>query len=145
MNITCAHCIATNRIPADKNHLQAKCGKCKNTIYSSTPINLSDESFYPFIERNDLPVIVDFWASWCGPCQNMAPIFNQLAQATSNILFAKVNTEQAQQIATDANIRSIPTLIYFYKGQELDRISGGLNEIQLKQWIMQCIQKQQNQ
>lgn len=139
MNITCAHCFATNRIPDNRDHQEAGCGKCKKTIYSPIPINLTNDSFYPFIERNDLPLIVDFWASWCGPCQNMAPIFNKVAQATDTILFAKVNTEQAQKVAAEANIRSLPTLIFFHLGKEIDRISGGLNEMQMKQWVIQCL------
>ena len=141
MNIVCACCLTTNRIPDDKEHTVAKCGKCQKSIYSPLPINLNDNTFYPFVERNDLPVIVDFWASWCGPCQNMAPIFNKVAQQSSNLLFTKVNTEQAQKVSADASIRSIPTLIFFHRGQEVDRISGGLGEAQLKQWVITNINK----
>ena len=141
MNIVCAACFTTNRIPDDKNYTDAKCGKCQQKVYSATPIALLDHTFDAFIEKNHLPVIVDFWASWCGPCQHMAPIFTRVAQQSESILFAKVETEKAQQIAGDANIRSIPTLIFFYQGREIDRISGGLNEMQLKQWIMQTINK----
>ena len=109
--------------------------------YSATPIELTDNSFYRYIEKNDLPVIVDFWASWCGPCQAMAPGFNSVAKQSEELLFAKVNTEQARQVSADAAIRSIPTLIFFLHGKEINRVSGGLSESQLKSWIMQCLQK----
>ena len=141
MNIVCANCFTTNRVAEDKDHSQALCGKCRNNVYNSTPIPLTGNTFYPFIERNDLPIIVDFWASWCAPCRNMAPIFNKVAHNSPSILFAKVDTEQVQSIAADANIRSLPTMVFFYKGKELDRISGGLNEAQMKQWIIGCVQK----
>ncbi|WP_111979176.1 thioredoxin TrxC [Algibacillus agarilyticus] len=141
MNIVCASCFTTNRIPDDRDHALAKCGKCQKGVYSAKPVALSDTTFYPFIERNDLPIVIDFWASWCGPCQNMAPIFERVSTESSQLLFAKVNTEQAQKISADAGIRSIPTLIFFYKGQEIDRVSGGLAEPQMKQWLMQAYNK----
>jgi len=141
MKIVCGQCFTSNRIPDDKDHTLGKCGKCHQKVYRGLPVELGNNTFSAFIERNDLPVVVDFWASWCGPCQSMAPIYNKVALASPSILFAKVNTEKMQQIAANANIRSLPTLAFFYQGKEIDRISGGLNEIQMKQWLMQCSQK----
>ncbi|WP_293747152.1 thioredoxin TrxC [uncultured Paraglaciecola sp.] len=141
MHIVCSHCLAINRIPEDRSHTQAKCGKCQQAAYSSSPVELNDSSFYRYIEKNDLPVIVDYWASWCGPCQAMAPVFASVAKQSEELLFAKVNTEQAQKVSADASIRSIPTLIFFHHGKEIDRIAGGLSESQLKNWIVQSLQK----
>jgi len=141
MHIVCSHCLAINRIPEDKNYTQAKCGKCQKTTYSSSPIELTDGSFYRYIEKNDLPVIVDFWASWCGPCKAMAPVFSAIAKQSEGLLFAKVNTEQAQKVSAEATIRSIPTSFFFLHGKEIDRVSGGLSESQLKNWIVQSLQK----
>jgi len=141
MNVVCAHCFTTNRIPEDKSHTHASCGKCQKSVYSAAPIELTNDNFYQFIEHNDLPVIVDFWASWCGPCQAMAPVFSAVAAESEGLLFTKVNTEQDKQISADAGIRSLPTLIFFHHGKEIDRVSGGMSGSQLKGWIMQCLQK----
>ena len=141
MHIVCSSCAAINRIPEQKSHLQASCGKCQKPVYSLEPVPLNDSNFYKYIEKNALPVVVDFWADWCGPCKVMAPVFASIAKQSENLLFAKVNTEVAQKVGREAGIRSIPTMIFFHKGTEIDRVSGALPEPQLKQWLMQSLAK----
>ncbi|GJL82241.1 MAG: thiol reductase thioredoxin [marine bacterium B5-7] len=137
-HVVCPACAAVNRLPNDSDTASAKCGKCHKILFNGTPVALDDARFNKFIERNDLPVVVDFWAKWCGPCKMMSPVFAETAQEMEPALrFAKVDTEQAQRVATRYNIRSIPTIILFSKGREIARQAGAMGRDQLKAWIRQ--------
>jgi thioredoxin 2 len=141
MQIVCIHCEAINRVPDDRPLNEAKCGKCANSLYQHHPVTLNDHNFFRFIEKTESPIIVDFWADWCAPCRNMAPVFSAVAAESQGIIFAKVDTQDAQQISAEAMIRSLPTLVFFNKGQEVNRVSGGLNASQMKAWVMECVRQ----
>lgn len=137
-NISCANCASTNRIPTERLGDGPSCGKCKTRLFSGTVIELTAASVATTLNHNDIPVVVDCWAPWCGPCRSFAPTYEQAAKDLEpRYRFAKLNTEQEQPLAGRWNIRSIPTLIVFKQGKELDRVSGALQLNQLKQWLAQ--------
>ncbi len=137
-NLTCAACNATNRVPSERLGDHPKCGKCKEQLLQGHPIELSAANVAPVLTGNSVPVLVDCWAPWCGPCRSFAPIFEQAAeQLEPRLRFAKLNTEAEQQLAGEWGIQSIPTLILFRDGEEQARMSGALPLGQLKQWLLQ--------
>lgn len=138
LNISCPHCLATNRIPEDRLGDSPRCGKCKEDLFNGYPLELSGMNAGKVLNNTDIPVLVDCWASWCGPCKSFAPIFEAAAKDLEpEVRFAKFNTEANEQLAMQWQIRSIPTLILFKNGKEAARVSGALPLNQLKLWLEQ--------
>lgn len=124
-HVVCAHCGATNRIPVDRLGDDPVCGRCSQPLLDGRPVELSDADFERVVAGSDLPVVVDFWAPWCGPCQQMAPQFAQAAGALKGrALLVKVNSDESPQTAARFGIRSIPTLVRLDHGREVARVAG---------------------
>lgn len=132
MRVVCPHCLSVNNVPQKDSYKKANCGKCKNSLLDTNPLDLTNNTFDEVLVNSDIPVIVDFWAPWCGPCKMMAPTFEKTAtKFPLKTLFTKVNTEVEQLLGGRFGIRSIPTLIVFKDGKEVHRISGALDETNL--------------
>lgn len=140
LHIVCPSCGGINRVPADKLAAGGKCGKCKQALFQAQPLELTATNFDHHLNKSDIPLVVDFWAPWCGPCKMMAPVFQQAAaQLEPQVRLVKVNTEAEQALAARYQIRSIPTLAIFKHGQESTRMAGAMDLNNLVNWVRQSI------
>ncbi len=139
-HLACPNCASLNRIPSERLHENPKCGKCSQHLFTASPIDLSQTNFNQHISRSDIPVLVDFWAPWCGPCKMMAPAFKQAAQQLEpQFRLAKVNTEAEQTLGAQFGIRSIPTLALFHRGNEIARQAGAMSANDIVNWARQQV------
>ena len=138
LHIVCPHCDGINRVPRDKLGAGGKCGVCHQALFTAEPLALDSARFQRHVSKSDIPLLVDFWASWCGPCKMMAPVFAQAAQQLEpEVRLIKISTEEEQQLAGQLGIRSIPTLMVFKGGREVARMAGAMDLQNLLGWTRQ--------
>ena len=136
LHLVCPNCQAVNRVPSLRLTQHPNCGKCHQPIFNGKPLELTADTFHNHIANNDIPVLVDFWAPWCGPCKMMAPAFVQAAAILEpRVRLAKVDTDSEQALGGQYGIRSIPTLALFKNGKELARQSGAMSTQNIVQWV----------
>jgi thioredoxin 2 len=136
LHVVCPHCHAVNRMPADRINDAGNCGKCHAPLFTGQLVELNEAAFNKHVGSSDLPIVVDFWASWCGPCRMMAPAFAEAARRLEpHYRLAKVNTEESQNLAARFGIRSIPTIAIFKNGREVARQSGAMDTASIVNWV----------
>lgn len=140
LHIVCPHCDAINRVPPERLGESPDCGKCHRPLFSGKPVALDAARFDRHLSRNDIPLLVDFWAPWCGPCRMMAPAFETAAERLEpHIRLAKVNTEEEQVLGARFSIRSIPTLAIFHGGREIARQAGAMGMADIVRWAQSVL------
>jgi thioredoxin 2 len=136
IHVVCGHCDSVVRLPGNRLSESPRCPGCHSALFEGTPLTLTSANFDKHVSRGDLPLVVDFWAPWCGPCLAMAPFFEKTArQLEPKLRFAKLDTEDHPAPAAKFNIRSIPTMIVFRGGKEIARHSGAMDGAALTRWL----------